>query len=93
LWSIHPQGGDCRPASRRKSDKLASIGAPGEVLHPIVPLGMKQFDDVAHHGIDSGSSVRFVTIAHGASQAEILKGRRTACGDGRDVLKFERDDR
>jgi hypothetical protein len=54
---------------------------------------MEQLGDVARRGIDGRGSVRLMTIAHGARQAEILEGRCTACGDGRDMLKFKRDDR
>ena len=66
LNSIELQGCNGSPSGGRKTHNLEIVGAPREVVRPLLPPGMEQRDELARDGIsafDLGVFVIVTTLA------------------------------
>jgi hypothetical protein len=72
LRTIHPESLDRRSADIRECDNDAAVNRPIKVIKPLVMLRMKQ-PALKAIIIEARQSIRFKTIATGASQAKIPK--------------------
>ena len=62
LNSIELQGCNRSPSGGRKTHNLEIVGAPREVVRPLLPPGMEQSDDFARDGIIAFSLGVFVIV-------------------------------
>ena len=73
LRPIHSKNRDRRSASRRQPGDHRCVVAPGEMVEPIVLVRMKQRNVLVRDWIGGRCTIRLVSIACRARQAEVLE--------------------
>jgi hypothetical protein len=89
---IHPQRSDRRSASRRQPDDHRSVVAPGEMFGPIVLVRMKERNILLRDRVEGRCTIRLVSIAGRARQAEILEVGFTSFRPRENMFEFKNRD-
>jgi hypothetical protein len=93
LRAVHSQGKDRGTACSGQTLEFTGVVAPSEVLIPDVAVRMEQRNIALRRGVDGSHSIRLVSIAGRARQAEILKFCHTALRARDNMLDLEDGDR